>query len=946
MLPLKLKMCGFCSFLEETEIDFTGFGTKGLYLIAGDTGAGKTTLFDAITYALYGQASGDMRKPKLFRSQNAPPEVPTYVELTFLSGGKKYKIRRSPEYMRPAKRGGGLTKQTAEAVLTTYDGDAPQEYVLTGLQRAGTKRTGSEIDIESIIGIDAKKFKQLSMIAQGSFMKVLNADTETKNIILRSIFNTENYRRIELALKERAEKYEREYTALSGELTSRLALISCGEDSGFKEELAAVKERNSRYVTGADDCTDILTRIIAEDERQAEALRESLTETDGIISKRNELIGTLTEREKRRIQYLELCAGLEQSQRLLPRLEEQYTSVCDNEAKAALLDSEYTRLESSMEDHKKRELLIGQLGAVERAIAAASDKITKKSSRSGVLAEDIERFKAEYDSLKDCAAEQERIKAEIVSKQKTITEYRRLLTLIVELEKSDGDYRKKRSVYIQCSTRSEKLRSEYDLLNKAFLDDQAGILASTLTEGKPCPVCGSLTHPCKASMPEQAPTELDVKSAREKADKASQEASSASAECAAANARSVQLTDSIKSSGKELFGDFRSVEELKAEVTEAGVRLKKEIEQHDTELVRINSMTKRRDELHTNIPVMEKELEAIRSELELLNREIAGSAQKKEGIASQIREIDGKLAFPTMKETADRMNRLLNESRSLRAGLKQAERELNDCRTRISQQSSMLEGFADVSKESSEEELKKLKKELSKLREVNDKRSDELSRIRARLSYNTGVRDFFGSSAGKLEKLMRLASESADLRDTANAKLREGRSRLTLETYAQAGCFDRVLFFANERLVKMSSGKYEFRRSEVPMDNASKTGLDINVFDYESGTERSVVTLSGGESFMASLSLALGFSDVIQSESGGIRLDTMFIDEGFGTLDEHVLENAYSVFSDLSNDSRCLVGIISHVEELKSRIQNRITVTKDIEGNSHASTEPANPGAL
>ena len=233
MLPIKLKICGFCSYLDETEIDFTRFGEKGLYLIAGDTGAGKTTIFDAITYALYGQASGDMRKPRLFRSQKASPDVPTYVELTFMSGGKKYKIRRNPEYMRRAKRGTGLTKQLPEAVLTVYDGDKPQEFVLTGLQRAGTKRTGSETDIESIIGIDAKKFKQLSMIAQGAFMKVLNADTETKNIILRSIFNTDNYKKIEQALKERAEKYERDHSMLNDEFVRRLSAAYCAEESEF-----------------------------------------------------------------------------------------------------------------------------------------------------------------------------------------------------------------------------------------------------------------------------------------------------------------------------------------------------------------------------------------------------------------------------------------------------------------------------------------------------------------------------------------------------------------------------------------------------------------------------------------------------------------------------------------------------------------------------------------
>lgn len=942
MLPIKLKICGFCSYLDETEIDFTRFGEKGLYLIAGDTGAGKTTIFDAITYALYGQASGDMRKPRLFRSQNASPDVPTYVELTFMSGGKKYKIRRNPEYMRRAKRGTGLTKQLPEAVLTVYDGDKPQEFVLTGLQRAGTKRTGSETDIESIIGIDAKKFKQLSMIAQGAFMKVLNADTETKNIILRSIFNTDNYKKIEQALKELAEKYERDHSMLNDEFVRRLSAAYCAEGSEFSNELQEVKSRNERYITNAGDCVAVLERIIDEDEKRIEEIKKLLSGNEAVLSDKNERIGTLNEREKRRIQYLDLCAELEKNEARLPLLEKEFEAVGDNESKASVLDSEYTRLEASLEDHKKRELLKKELSDSENALKLAQDGVIRKTSRIKELAGSIESFRREYDSLKECAADLERLKAEISGKQKTINEYRKLLSFIKSYEKSIADHERKKAVYIRNSEKSERLNAEYDRLNKAFLDDQAGILAQELTEGRPCPVCGSITHPHKAVKMHNAPNEQEVRLARKNAEDAARDASGSSADCAAAKASAMQLRESIISSGKELFENAGSISELKAVVTEAGINLKKEIENDNIRMDKINSMISRRDELNRAVPELERQHEENRSELDSLNRSIAGYNQKIEGISAQINELEVKLAFGTMRETTERMKCLADESRKLKDNYKKAESSLKECRTMIAQQRAMTESFGEVNKESAADELTELKKEVSEIKKLNSSQSDELSEIRTRKSCNDGAKNFFLANSERLDELMRLVSETADLRDTANAKLREGRSRLTLETYAQAAYFDRVLYFANERLVKMSSGKYEFRRSEVPMDNANKTGLDINVFDYESGTERSVITLSGGESFMASLSLALGFSDVIQSEAGGIRLDTMFIDEGFGTLDERVLENAYAVFSDLSNDSRCLVGIISHVDELKSRIHNRISVSKDVEGNSHAIVETDN----
>lgn len=939
MLPLKIKMCGFCSYLEETEIDFSKFGSTGLYLIAGDTGAGKTTLFDAITYALFGQASGDLRKPKLFRSQNAPLDVPTYVELTFMSGGKKYKIRRNPEYTRSAKRGSGVTKQPAEAILTTYDGDTPQEHVLSTLQRAGSKRAGSDIDIESIIGIDAKKFKQLSMIAQGAFMKVLNADTETKNVILRSIFNTDIYKKTEQALKDAADRYDRDYSAMTSEFTSRLSRTSAPVGSELDNELEAVRDRNKQYITNAEDCIDVLSRIISEDEKALAALRGKTKEIEKSLSDRNELIGTLNEREKTRLQYMELCSKLEQDEKSLPVLEAAFSAVKDNESRAASLDSEYTRLEASLADHRKRESLKRELSTTEAGIVDAREKLEKKSSRAELLLEDIIRVKQEYESLKDCGADLERIKASIDSRKKTIGEYRKLLISVKSYGNAVSDYESKKAAYLSKRAESDRLNSEYEHLNRDFLDDQAGILAGTLEEGRPCPVCGSLSHPRKAVKKQNAPTEEMVKSARESAASGEKAAADASARCAGAKAHAEQIAKSIEEAGRELFENVSGIAELKAAATDAGIKLTNELKQDEARLEAIGKMIGRRDELHDSIPTLEAQHETLRREQENLNNSIAASAQKKESIIAQITELDSKLTIDTMQKTTERMAELSKESKKLRADYKNAESSLNNCRTRISQQKATLDSFGDISTESAAGELDSLKKEVYELRTENDRIGEELSVVRVRCEYNAGVRDYFNDNSAKLEDLRARVAACADLRDTAIAKLRDGRSRLTLETFAQAGYFDRVLFFANERMVKMSSGKYELRRSEVPMDNASKTGLDINVYDYESGTERSVITLSGGESFMASLSLALGFSDVIQSEAGNITLDTMFIDEGFGTLDEHVLENAYSVFSDLSNESRCLVGIISHVEELKSRINNRITVTKDTSGNSRAKVE-------
>ena len=295
MLPLKLKMSAFCSYLEETEIDFTKFGKKGLYLITGDTGAGKTTIFDAICYALYKEASGDLRDPKLFRSKNAPPDIPTYVELTFISKGKKYTVRRSPEYERASKRGDKTTVSKAEAFITYYNGDDTKTEALRK----------SDTVIEDIIGIDVKRFKQLSMIAQGAFMRVLNADTAEKTEILRAIFNTEKFGLMQEELKALSDKCREKYELESRRLIAEIQRSSCDEKSSFGDELSRLKETNSSFVTGTDKISELLLSIIAEDNEKLSVLMGEAKKSDELIGVRQTEIGKAKERENTRKIYLD-----------------------------------------------------------------------------------------------------------------------------------------------------------------------------------------------------------------------------------------------------------------------------------------------------------------------------------------------------------------------------------------------------------------------------------------------------------------------------------------------------------------------------------------------------------------------------------------------------------------------------------------------------------------
>ena len=282
---------------------------------------------------------------------------------------------------------------------------------------------------------------------------------------------------------------------------------------------------------------------------------------------------------------------------------------------------------------------------------------------------------------------------------------------------------------------------------------------------------------------------------------------------------------------------------------------------------------------------------------------------------------------------------LTTRRQALSTAFKEAEKKLSECRTTIREKKETLSGFGDISLKYEHEEIEKAENEVMLLKNENVLRGEKANNLRMRISSNTGIYEYINKNSPLLTQLHDYYTELNELNLTANGRLTGGREKMTLEVFAQTKYFDSILSFANLRLRKMSNGKYEFKRSENALEKRAKSGLDIDVIDHDSATRRSVRSLSGGESFMASLSLALGFSDVIQSNVGGVHLETMFIDEGFGTLDDKALENAYRVFTDLSSDGSCLVGIISHVEDLKSRITNRIVVTKDSLGNSHAKIE-------
>ena len=512
MRPLKLTIAGFGPYAGTQELDFESLGSSGLYLITGDTGAGKTTIFDAITFALFGEASGDSREPAMLRSKYAKAEDPTYVELTFAYGGKEYTVKRNPEYERAKKSGSGTTTQKADAQLTYPDG------------RVVTKVKDVDLSIRQIIGLTREQFAQVSMISQGEFRKLLQADTKERQKIFRDIFGTGLYVKLQDQLKEQAKELyiERDRAALS--IKQYIEGIACDEDSVHSID---VKKAKDGQLPTTEVCS-LIEVLLLEDrtvqsnledesqniEKQADAVTAQLTQAQAYQAAKDDL-SEKQSAEQAGISALESAqADLTTAQATTPEQER--------------LSEQIAEIALSLPDYAELEAAVTALSAAETELKKAEKAQKTALERKEALSSEITTLKSEQKSLEQAGAEKEKLAAK---RQQLIDNRAAFQSLIADLETLEEQreiLQEKQRAYLDAASNSEQSLHDYEGKNKAFLDEQAGIIASHLMPGTPCPVCGSLEHPQLAVLSENAPTEADVKKARkeyEKAQKATEKAS-------------------------------------------------------------------------------------------------------------------------------------------------------------------------------------------------------------------------------------------------------------------------------------------------------------------------------------------------------------------------------------------------------------------------------------
>lgn len=914
MRPLCLTMTAFGPYPETITLDFDKLGASGLYLITGDTGAGKTTLFDAITFALFGEASGALREPGMLRSTYAREDVETSVTLTFAYGGKTYTVSRKPDQFRQKLRGEGLRKINSDATLTLPDG-----AVITKTREVTAR-------VQELLGLDRSQFCQIAMIAQGDFQKILTADTKKRQEIFRSIFHTGQYEQLQKQLAQRTAQLKLSLERTEASVRQSRLEVSCDPLSELAPRLEAGREQ---LLT--EPFLELLEQILREDLVRQAVLEE---QWDSLEQQWSDIIARLTKATDlaaARAQLADLEGQQEQSQRAWQLSKEELEAARRTLPEQETSRQELARLEALLEQYASLEQTARQLQEQERQHSqtlrlrdAAQSSSEALSAQMLTLQEQCRQLQVDPELLNTLEIRKQQLLGEKLSLESFLEE-------LTALSLRASDYQRAQADYLNRSEKARQLSELYQQKSKAFLDAQAGILAQKLEPGCPCPVCGSTTHPKAAALDHHAPTEAEVKTARlrwEDAQRAAQEQSILAGTCLGSLQEKKEQVETLRS---QLLPDHpleQAGEAARAKLNEGAqqlLRLEGQLEQLLKQQREKLLLEQKMPALVQKQAQAEEDLRRARETLAVLEGQISA-------LGEQLTARKQALPYPDRQQVADRQTQLTARCNTLARRLSQAEENFaRRDRDKAALEATIFQLRQQVSRETAEDpaSLEETKLALSRQR---GSVSLQQKQLHSRLDKNQAIFRRLSAQARDISALEQEHSLMKALSDTASGQI-TGKARLALETYVQATFFDRILDRANLRLMRMSAGQYDLKRRSTGQGNA-QIGLELDILDHYNGTVRSVKTLSGGESFLASLSLALGLSDEIQA-STGIHLDTLFVDEGFGSLDSGTLDQAYRALAGLTEGNR-LVGIISHVAQLQERIDKQIRVTKARSGGSTA----------
>ena len=915
MRPLKITMSAFGPYAGEVTLDMQKLGKSGIYLITGDTGAGKTTIFDAISYALYGEASGNYRENTTLRSKYASADTPTFVELEFEYNNEIYKISRNPEYPRPNKRGEGFTKQSANAELVMPDGS-----VITKIKDVSAK-------VEEIIGINKNQFSQIAMIAQGDFRKLLNCETNERSKIFRKIFKTEPYHNIEIKLSSLFNELKRNREKEKSGIEQYINQLKCNENDTLSIELERAKSGDVLI----EDVIKLAGEIINKDTLEYTKTQKNIESINEEIEKINSNIKLYENQEATKKAYAEASAKLEELKTKRNDCEKAYKSAEAQRERLDDLTRKINLINSKMPKYDELKSLENSINERTQSFEKSNNLLKLKQQEITLLEKEIDEKSKALEEVKGADLLVQKLtvqKEEINKKAEALKE---LKTEIDRCKTEQKNLKNAQSFAKSALDEYGALENEYNQIYIAFFNEQAGIIAYELKDGEPCPVCGSTSHPNLARKSENAPSQADVESAQNLVKKAQEKADKARDTASALKSRFDEIAANVKSAAKKLFGtDDNVFDDYNSNIN----ALKKE---YDCTLALLKTANEKLDlykKLDKEIPKIQEKQKSLLDEISKFNTQKASDEAFISENTKRVTSIKSELDFESADRAKDKLKEFTNLSSDIKNAIEKSKNDFDDIKSKYDTQKGTKASLENALKEFKEIDLASLNEKSLKLNEYKKDVDKTAKSLYSRIESNKLLVDNISEKRDILKEYDDKYVWLKALSETANGDI-SGKEKITLETFVQMTYFDSIIRKANIRLLTMSDGQYELVRRSDAETLKKNEGLALDVIDHFNASTRSVSTLSGGESFMASLCLALGLSDEIQSSNGGIKLDTMFVDEGFGSLDGEALDRDLSALTSLSQGNR-LVGIISHVDALCDRIDNKIVITKDRTTGSNA----------
>jgi len=894
MKPINLTMSAFGSYSGVERIDFTGI-QNGCFLITGDTGAGKTTIFDAVTYALYGRTSGGKRDGNMMRSQYAKDgdetwvelvfteyadsETDTYVEFQFLYRDQEYTVRRNPEYLRPSKRKNAdgtvkFVKETAKISLILPDGSEFQG-----------KKKEIDLKIEEIIGLDVNQFTQIAMIAQGDFLKLLHAESKERKQIFSKIFHTRIFWKIQDTLKEQAKELYIQLEKNSMDCRREMERVQIAQDDERNDvwkQLLSLQLPSQKEVL---DCVEIICQsgeAKEKDQEKKNAQEEKCADAIQMELKNRQDTNHLFELLKKTGERLEILKGQESKAEEMRK--QIHAAIRAEKAVAAEEQLQKTKAEYANLKKESREL---------------EEKLKQQ-------AKDLESAGALYQEREALSKKEEpKIQEQILRLQEILPKLKQVHSLKKQYQKSEQDMQ-------DCMKKCQETSQRYERLYQKYFEEQAGILARELQEGEPCPVCGSCSHPKKAVLSGDAPQKEQVERAKAMRDQAEKERTEVLERFQAVKGRLESEQSMI-----EGFLEKEGKTETDFEEKEAENALRKLTE----DLKKLQSAFKNAQDQYQKLTQeksrIQGQAESKKSQLILWNKKVKDEEE-------YFRKEFQKQSFQSQEEY-EQAKQWIKSREAREANLKKYETALLEVSSRYETLKQQTEGKQIAP-------IEKLERELTVIREKLRLGREESMTLHTRNEINRRAREALIRDFSDAEKLRSQYEMMGNLSRTANGNL-SGSVKLDFETYVQRQYFRQIIHAANVRLARMTGQEFILQCRDIgSLSSQAQAGLDLDVYDLVNDSVRDVKTLSGGESFMASLSMALGLADIVQNTAGEVSLETMFVDEGFGSLDDMARERAIQILKELAGE-KGLVGIISHVNELKEQIEWQLEVKKTEHGS-------------